>query len=72
LKRAAWVLATAGLLTLSWYLVVYRWADVAGNLEAQVVITTPAFVAHHLLIRRHVDRRHAETRDALAEQPHDH
>lgn len=67
MKRAAWLAATAGLVALSWYLVVYRWADVAGNLEAQVVITTPAFAVHHVLMRRHTARLHAQTQQAIAD-----
>lgn len=65
MKRTAWAAASAAIAALAIYLVAYRWADVGGNLEAQVVIVAPAFVAHHLLIRRHINRRHAETRRHL-------
>lgn len=66
MKRALWAAAAVALAALSYYLIAYRWADVGGNIEAQVVIVTPAFVAQHVLLRRHVDRRHAETHRALA------
>lgn len=66
MKRIAWAAAGLGLIALSYYLVAYRWADVGGNIEAQIVIVTPAFVAHHALMRRRADRQHAETRDAIA------
>lgn len=64
--RAAWAVAALAVAALAVYLVVYRWADVGGNLEAQAVITAPAFVTHHLLIRRHVARQHEQTQQALA------
>lgn len=75
MTRAAWAAATAGLVALSWYLIAYRWSDVGGNLEAQVVITTPAFAVHHVLMRRHTTRLHAQTQQAItaaAEPPAHH
>ncbi|NUP47565.1 MAG: hypothetical protein HOW97_09680 [Catenulispora sp.] len=65
--RAAWAFAALGLVALSYYLVAYRWTDVAGNLEAQVVIVTPAFAVHHVLIRRHTARLHEQTQQAIAD-----
>ncbi|MDJ0345235.1 hypothetical protein QMK19_03765 [Streptomyces sp. H10-C2] len=65
MKRAVWIVSTAGLVALSYYLVAYRWDEVGGNIEAQVVIITPAFAVHHLLIRRRADRQHAQTVAAI-------
>ena len=62
MKRTAWAAASTAIVALAVYLTAYRWADVGGNLEAQVVITTPAFVAHHLLIRRHIQRAMPKSR----------
>lgn len=63
--RARWIAAGLVLLALDVYLLVWRWADVAGNVEAQFIIVTPAFLIQHLALRRHVDRRHAETEQRL-------
>jgi membrane protein implicated in regulation of membrane protease activity len=64
----AWVLLVAALVALDVYLIRWHWSDVAGNVEAQFILVTPAFIAHHLLLRRHLDRRHAETSGRLAAQ----
>lgn len=66
--RARWITAALVLLVLDAYLLLFRWTDVAGNIEAQFVIVTPAFIAHHVLTRRHLERLHAETRDRLDAQ----
>jgi hypothetical protein len=50
----------AGLLGLDAYLCAYHWADMVGNIEAQFVIVTPAFMGQHVALRRHADRQHAE------------
>lgn len=62
-----WIIAAVVLLALDAYLLAYRWADVAGNVEAEALIVTPAFLVQHLALRRHVDRRHAETHARLDE-----
>lgn len=36
------------------------WAATWPNLLASVIWATPAFTAHHVLMRRHVDRRHRQ------------
>ena len=66
--RARWFLLAVLLLALDVYLLGWRWSDVAGNVEAQFIISTPQFIALHLLTKRHVDRRHAETRQRLDAQ----
>lgn len=68
--RARWILLAALLLALDVYLLGWRWADVAGNVEAQFIIITPAFIAQHIALRRHVDRRHAEVHQRLDAQDH--
>jgi membrane protein implicated in regulation of membrane protease activity len=50
------------------WLCAYHWADMVGNLEAQFVIITPAFVVQHVLFKRHVDARHDETTERLDAQ----
>lgn len=66
--RLRWIAPAALLVALDAYLLLYRWNDVAGNIEAQFVITTPAFLLQHLALKRHVDRRHAETAQRLDAQ----
>jgi membrane protein implicated in regulation of membrane protease activity len=63
-----WALLAALLLALDVYLVAWRWSDVGGNIEAQFVIVTPAFLLQHLALRRHVDKRHAQTEQRLDAQ----
>lgn len=41
------------------------WSAVWPNLLASVIWAAPAFTAHHLLIRRHLDRRHQELQAVL-------
>lgn len=66
--RLRWIALAALLLCLDAYLLLYRWNDVAGNIEAQFVIITPAFLLQHLALKRHVDRRHAEVHQRLDAQ----
>jgi membrane protein implicated in regulation of membrane protease activity len=66
--RLRWIVAALLLVALDAYLLLYRWSDVGGNIEAQFVIITPAFLLQHLALRRHVDRRHAETAQRLDAQ----
>ena len=60
MRRLRWVLAVVGLLAYDVYLLAFQLADIKGNVEAQFVIITPAFVVSHLLHRRRSDRQHAE------------
>lgn len=66
--RLRWITAALLLLALDAYLLAFHWQDVAGNVEAQFIIITPAFLIQHLALRRHVDRRHAETEQRLTAQ----
>ena len=66
--RARWITAALLLLVLDVYLIGWRWNDVAGNVEAQFVIVTPAFLAHHIATKRRADRQHAETQARLDAQ----
>ncbi|MEZ0089918.1 hypothetical protein [Streptacidiphilus sp. EB129] len=68
MKRLYWVLAVAGLLGLDVYFLGWRLAEVQGNVEAQFIIVTPAFVVSHVLHRRRADRHHAEQLAAVEQQ----
>lgn len=70
MTRWAWAVLAAGLVALDVYLLGWQWANVGGNVEAQFIIVTPAFIAQHLALRRHVDRRHAELHARLDAQDH--
>lgn len=63
--RARWIAAGLALLALDVYLLLWHWNDVAGNVEAQIIIVTPAFLIQHFALKRHVDRRHAEAEQRL-------
>ncbi|MEV8523117.1 hypothetical protein AB0451_03015 [Streptomyces sp. NPDC052000] len=65
MTRTWWILAALTVLVGDVFLLVYRWGDVAGNLEASIIWGTPALVAQHVALRRHADRQHAETRAAI-------
>ena len=45
------------------------WSAVWPNLAASVIWATPAFIGHHVLLRRHIDRRHAELTTPLNPAP---
>lgn len=45
------------------------WLAIWPNLAANVIWMTPAFVAHHVLLRRHL-RRHLHAPRAPHEEPH--
>ena len=61
MKRALfWLLVALVLVGLDVYLLGWRLADVQGNVEAQFIIVTPAFLVSHVLHRRRADRQHAE------------
>ncbi len=47
------------------------WAAVWPNLLASAIWATPAFVTHHLLVRRSLDRHHQQLRQSLTQQPGD-
>lgn len=66
--RLRWITLAALLVALDAYLLLYRWNDVAGNVEAQAIIVTPAFLLHHLATKRRQDRQHAETQARLDAQ----
>lgn len=66
--RLRWIMIGLLLVALDVYLVGWRWNDVAGNVEAQFIIVTPAFLAHHLAARRRQDQLHAETQARLDAQ----
>lgn len=66
--RLRWITPAVLLVALDAYLLLYRWNDVAGNVEAQFIIITPAFLLQHLALRRHVDKRHAEVHQRLDAQ----
>lgn len=60
MKRLLMVAVVVGLLVLDSYLCTFHWSDMVGNIEAQFVIVTPAFVGQHVALRRRADRQHAE------------
>lgn len=75
MKRLRWGVLMVALLALDAWLCRYRWLDMQGNIEAQFVIITPAFVLKHLADRHDRrqlhdqrmeadDRRHQERLDA--------
>lgn len=66
--RARWIAAALLLVALDVYLLGWRWADVGGNIEAQFVISTPQFVALHVLAKRRAERHHAQTQARLDAQ----
>ena len=66
--RARWILLGLLLVALDVYLIGWRWSDVGGNVEAQFIISTPQFIALHLLTKRHVDKRQAEVHQRLDAQ----
>lgn len=58
--KLTWLLAVLLLVGYDVYLLACRLGEVQGNVEAQFIIVTPAFVVSHLLHRRRADRQHAE------------
>lgn len=68
MKRAAWLAACLAVLAYDLYLLASSFPEVRANLEAAVIWATPALIAHHVLLRRHADRRHAETQARLDAQ----
>lgn len=66
--RWAWAVLALLLVALDVYLVGWRWADVGGNVEAQFIISTPGFVALHVLSKRRAERHHAQTQQRLDKQ----
>lgn len=44
------------------------WTAIWPNLVASVIWSTPAFIAHHVLVRRHIDRRHAQLAEHVTTQ----
>jgi hypothetical protein len=41
-----------------------NWSAVWPNLEASLLWAAPAFITHHVLIKRHITREHEKTREA--------
>lgn len=70
MTRWVWAALAAGLVGLDVYLLGWQWGLVGGNVLAQFIITTPAFIAQHLALKRHMDRRHAELHARLDAQDH--
>lgn len=68
MKRWQWAVLSVLLIALDVYLVGWRWSDVGGNVEAQFIIVTPAFLVHHLVTKHRQDRQHAETQARLDAQ----
>ena len=66
-KRVTWVVVAALVVAADVYLLCYRLPDVQGNLEASLIWGTPALIAQHLALRRHINRRHEETRRHLSD-----
>lgn len=62
MNRFRWVAAVLLLGCFDAYCFVFQWSAVAGNTAAAVIWATPAFAAHHLLVRRRQDRHNAEQR----------
>lgn len=60
MRRRYWVLAVVLLAAFDVYCLVFQWSAVAGNTAASIIWTTPAFVVHHVLMRRRQDRHHRE------------
>ncbi|ANZ14442.1 membrane protein [Streptomyces noursei ATCC 11455] len=61
MKRIVWAVAALAVVALDVYLLRYHWSDVGGNIEASIIWGTPALVAQHVALRRHVNRTHAAT-----------
>lgn len=66
--RARWIAAALLLVALDAYLLAWQWPLVGGNVLAQIIIVTPAFIAQHFALKWHVDRRHAQTEQRLDAQ----
>lgn len=60
MKRWTWLLLALLLVAMDVYFLVWRRAEVQGNVEAQFIIVTPAFIVSHLLSKRRADQQHAE------------
>ncbi len=65
--RARWFLLAVLLVALDVYLLAWRWADVGGNVEAEAIIITPAFLIKHVADRRERRRHQAELHCRLDE-----
>jgi hypothetical protein len=65
MTRVLWIAAALLLMALDVYLLAWRWADVGGNVEAQFILSTPQFIALHLLSKRRAERHQAEVHARL-------
>lgn len=68
MNRLRWIVPGAALLALDVYLCAFRWSDMVGNIEAQFLIVTPAFGAHHFAVRRQSKAQHRELTERLDAQ----
>lgn len=68
MTRLRWIAAALLLVALDVYLLGWHWQDVAGNVEAQFIISTPQFIALHLLAKRRAERHQAEVHARLDAQ----
>jgi hypothetical protein len=68
MNRLRWLLVALLLVALDVYFIVWRREEVQGNVEAQFIIVTPAFIVSHVLQKRRADRQHTETQARLDEQ----
>lgn len=68
MKRLLFVLAALFLMAPAAVLLVFEFEPIWPNLAASYICTAPMFAATHLLMRRHVDQRHAATHARLDAQ----
>lgn len=66
--RLRWIAPGLLLVALDVYLLGWQWPLVGGNVLAQIIIVTPAFIAQHIALKLHVDKRHAEIHQRLTAQ----
>ena len=66
--RLRWILAALLLVALDAYLIGWHWQDVGGNVEAQFILSTPQFIALHLLTKHRADKHQAEVHARLDAQ----
>lgn len=60
MKCIAWAAGIVLLAAFDVYCLVFQWSAVGGNIAASIIWGTPAVGAHHVVIRRRVDRHHRE------------
>lgn len=67
-----WAVLFAAAVGVSCWLLANWWQAIWPNLAASIIWGTPALATHHLLIRRHVDSKHAQTEARLDAQDEAH